>query len=408
METHVSRMISVGLFTTAASVGMVFALLHELQDAHGLSGTTLGWIAGSAFFAAVAAQLLLAPFADRGHSRRLMTLGMFGAAVGSLIFALASEPWQFIGARIITGLALGSFMPAAQAVVAGADPSRAGERLGRLAGIQTAGFIIGPGIGALMVRAGNLDTPFLILTIVLVVMTPLMARIEVPEVEASPTGGALATSADMVRTMGRILARRDALAATLLSAALMLPAGLYEAIWAIFMQDLGASTTFIGVSLSFYGVPFILAAPIGGRLADRHGPLRIVPIAIVTIVPLTVIYGFLTVPLMLMALAMFEAVGNGLGLPAAQALMASATDEGERATGQGLAAAAGQLMAGITAVIAAPLFAAHGPRWTFFSVAMAVLAVGGVGLAVGFSGGVAKRTVPGRTPRPLRIRGGGR
>ena len=37
METNVSRMIPVGLFTPAASAGMVFALLHELQDEHDLS-----------------------------------------------------------------------------------------------------------------------------------------------------------------------------------------------------------------------------------------------------------------------------------------------------------------------------------------------------------------------------------
>ena len=132
------------------------------------------------------------------------------------------------------------------------------------------------------------------------------------------------------------------------------------------------------------------------------------PIALVAIIPLTIVYGFMTVPIVLMLLAMVEAVGNGLGMPASQALMAAATDEGERATGQGLAAAAGQLMAGITAVTAAPLFEAHGPEWTFFSVAMAVLVVGGLGMAIGLSKDRSKRTVPGRTPRPLRIRGAGR
>jgi MFS family permease len=408
MESNVSRMIPVGLFTSAASVGMVFALLHELQDEHDLSGTTLGWIAGTAFFAAVVAQLLLAPFADRGHARRVMTMAMLGASLGSLIFALASEPWQFIGARVITGLALGAMMPAAQAVVTAADPARAGERLGRLVGVQTAGFIIGPGIGALIVRAFGLDAPFYTLAVALLVLTPIMARIEVREVARPAPAGVLATSADMVRTMGRILRRRDALAATLVSAALLLPAGMYEAIWAIFLEDLGASTTFIGLSLALYGVPFILAAPYGGRLADRYGPLRVAPIALVVIVPLTIVYGFMTVPIMLMLFAMIEAVGNGLGMPAAQSLMAATTNEGERATGQGLAAAAGQLMAGITAVIAAPLFETHGPEWTFFSVAMAVLVVGGLGMAIGLSEDRSKRTVPGRTPRPLRLRGAGR
>ena len=340
-------MIPVGLFTLAASIGMVFALLHELRDAHDLSGGAIGWIAGVSFFAAVASQLLIAPFADRGHARRVMALSILGGAVASFTFALAAEPWQFIFARIAAGLAFGAYLPAAQAVFTAADPDRAGQNLGRLAGIQTAGFIIGPGIGAGLVAAWGLDAPFYCLAGALTLLIAPVATIHVDEVVSDgPPLGAWRTAGDMLVTMARISRRREALAAAILSAALIMPAGMYEAIWAIFLQDLGASTTFIGISLVLYGFPFMIAAPIGGRLADRHEPMRIAMGALAAIIPLTVIYGHLTVPLLLMSLAMIEGTANGFGMPSAQTLMATSTKDGERATGQGLAAATGQLAAG--------------------------------------------------------------
>ena len=402
-------MIPVGLFTLAASIGMVFALLHELRDEHDLSGGAIGWIAGVAFFAAVASQLLVAPFADRGHARRVMALSTLAGAVSSLTFAVASEPWQFIFARIVAGLAFGAFLPAAQAVFTAADPDRAGEHLGRLAGIQTAGFIIGPGIGAGLVAAWGLDAPFYCLSGVLALLVGRIATMHVDEVTSGePPLGALRTSVDMLRTMAKISRRREALAAAILSAALVLPAGMYEAIWAIFLQDLGASTTFIGISLVLYGIPFMVAAPIGGRLSDRHGPMRIATIALAMVIPLTVIYGHLTLPWLLMSLVMIEGAANGLGMPSAQTLMAMSTKDGERATGQGLAAAAGQLAAGLSAVVAPRIFDNYGPEWTFFWVATAVFALGALGLAIGANGGAKRQTVPIRTYGLLRIRGGGR
>ena len=60
---------------------------------------------------------------------------------------------------------------------------------------------------------------------------------------------------------------------------------------------MGASTTFIGVSLVLYGLPFMVAAPIGGQLADRHGPMRVAMVAPAAVIPLTVVYGHLTVPI---------------------------------------------------------------------------------------------------------------
>ena len=148
---------------------------------------------------------------------------------------------------------------------------------------------------------------------------------------------------------------------------------MYEAIWARFMEDLGASTLFVGVSLTMYGIPFAFFASMAGKFIDRAGPWRAAVFAVAIIIPMTVIYGFLSSPILLMTLAMIEALGQGIGSPACHAAMVAATDENERATGQGLVAAASSIGAGIAALLAAPLYAGPGPEVTFIIVAGVVL-----------------------------------
>lgn len=402
-QTHaVSRWIHVGLFSIAASIGMVFALLAEIQDQNDLSSSSLGFIAAVSFFAGVASQITLAPLADRGHARKLMLVAVLTAAVGVLGFAFATSAWQFIVARTLSGLAYGAYAPAARALVSAADPTNAGARLGALAGLETSGFIVGPGIAAVVVQMTNLDVPFVMMAVILVALLPVLRRVRIADL----AGG----SAHASRGSGivSILRRRRALAAVILSAALILPAGMYEAIFARFMTDIGAETWFIGLSLSLYGIPFALTAPLAGRAADRLGPLRTIPISVLVIVPLTIIYGQLTRPGLVMGLAMVEAVANGAAIPAAQALMASATNDGERATGQGLAAAAGQIAAGFAALVSAPLYATHGPGLTFIMVAVAVVVLASIGLVIGLSAGAREPTAHDHNRHIARTPGDGR
>ena len=364
---QIPRSIYVAIFTLTASIGVVFGLIASLQDELGFADGILGLIAASAFFAAVVAQLLLAPLADRGHTKTLMTAAIVIAAMGSLWFAVASSAWELILARVLTGLGIGAFAPAARAVVANADTSRAGERLGRLTAVETSGFVAGPVVGAFINEVWGLKAPFLTFSIALTLILPSLMKLDFSPPPQAKNKISRSESALL------ILSRREALGAILLGAALFFPAGMYEAIWARFMEDLGASTLFVGVSLTMYGIPFAIVASMAGKFIDRAGPWRAALFAVMIIIPMTVIYGFLASPILLMALAMFEALGQGVGSPACHAAMVAATDENERATGQGLVAAASSIGAGIAALLAAPLYAGPGPEVTFIIVAGVVL-----------------------------------
>ena len=158
----ISRFVPISLFVQAASVGMVFALLHEVQDENNLSTASIGLISGVGLFSAVFGQVGLAPLAARGKGRELMVGAMIVGSLGAFGFALGEEVWQLVLARAISGAALGAFDPAAQALVTTRDPERAGELLGKLIGVRTAGFLIGPGLGAVVAEFGDNDTPFFV------------------------------------------------------------------------------------------------------------------------------------------------------------------------------------------------------------------------------------------------------
>lgn len=373
---RVPRSLYFAMFSFTASIGVIFGLIASLQDALGFANSALGLIAGASFFASFLGQLFLAPLADQGKTKPLLLFSIVLAVLGTLWFALASSVWELTIARALTGLGFGAFAPAARAIVSNIDASRAGERLGRLAAIETSGFVTGPVIGAALNEIWGLDAPFIFLSAFLICMLPGLVKINISVENEIPQ--------DSRRSAAKvILKRKEAAGAILLGAAMFFPAGMYEAIWARFMEDLGASTLFVGISLTMYGIPFALTASTAGKFIDRIGPWRAAIFGVSVIIPMTFIYGFLTSPWLLMGLAMVEAIGQGVGAPACQAAMVKATHEHERATGQGMVGAASTLGGGIAALIAAPLYAGPGPEETFMIVACVVAVLGAAAILLG-------------------------
>jgi MFS family permease len=363
-------------FVLAASHGVVFPLLADLQDAHHLPTGGLGLISGASFLTGLAGQLALSPLADRGRARLLVLGGLALSIVALVWFAVATELWQFVAARALSGLAVGCFQPAARAIVATLDPRHAGANLGRLASTELGGFVFGPVVGASLADQFGLEAPFVVLAVL------AGAALVVASTRPLPTGrlgegttrgaagdGDSGDGRDR-RAPGRasLLKHRPVVVAALLALALFLPVGVYDSLWARYLDDLGASTLFIGVSLSLYGVPFVAFAATGGRLADRYGAVRAAVTGLAVIIPLTFVYGVLRSPWVIIGVAMFEAVAQAVAAPAAQAAMAQASPPGQVAAGQGLAGAMSLAGAGLAALGAAPLYDAAGPAAVFGAV----------------------------------------
>jgi predicted MFS family arabinose efflux permease len=162
-------------------------------------------------------------------------------------------------------------------------------------------------------------------------------------------------------------------AGVLLNVALFFPVGLYDAILDRYMTDRGASNVLIGISFTMYGIPFALLATRGGRLADRRGAFRLSLVALAFVVPLTALYGWLTVPVIIMCGFFIEGSIQAVGVPASQAVVAAAAPFGRASAAQGLAGSLNLLAAAVSAFAGPVVYERWGPGAAFTSAAAVVL-----------------------------------
>lgn len=347
-----------------AGNGVVFGLIAEIQDAHGISTPQLGLISAALFGASLLGVIGLAHFADKGHARTMLLSGLAIGSMSTLWFGVATNLWEFVASRALSGVAVSLFISAGRSLVSRIDPLRAGENLGKLAGAEVTGFILGPVIGAGLYAVGGLSLPFFVLSGVAAAAF-VFFLFRFPEVETPSRDAGLST---WQMTGLDLLGNRKVLAAALLALAVFLPVGAYDSMWSKYLHDLGAGATFVGTSLTLYGVPLVLLSGRGGRLVDTLGPITAGKRAITAAIPIIVVYGVLDSYWWVALTAIVEAVVQAVASPSAQAAMTAACPPDRIGAGQGLAGAFGLCGGGLLASVAPAIYDRFGPDVLFAGV----------------------------------------
>lgn len=359
-------MLMVAVAAQAVSLGLIVALLADLQEDRGLPTWGLGLIAGAAFLTAFVGHLTLSRFPDRGYSRTMLLLGSALAVVALVWMAYATPLWQLIAARALLGLAEGAYVPAARRTVIDWGPDRPGLELGRLFAATVVGFILGPPLGAVLAELSNLQAPFLVVAGLIAATTPFLFRFRIKPVVATGAKPALLP----------LLRSRPVRAGVMIAASFFYIIGVLDAILARLLTDLGASTLFIGIGFTVFLLPLAVLAPFGGRIADRYPPARVGLIAVVISIPFIVLYGQVGGPLALVIVSGVHSALIAVIEPAAASSVARGSPPEQLAVGQGLMEAAGLLVAAVAAVSAAPIYQSIGAGWLF-----AIAAIVNAGLA---------------------------
>jgi MFS family permease len=372
------------MFLMSSAVLAIAPMIPAIQESHGFPVASLGIIAGVTLLVGVATELLLGPQADRGHERVMLVASVVLAAASLVGSGAADSVVLLTFWRALAGIAYGLFVPTASAIVIRSDPKEVGEGLARLQVAEFGGFAAGPFIGALLLSRFGSTEGLEIAGVVALVLLPVVLGVRLPVRPAAPT----ATSADVAAKRPSslsfgLLRHRAVWVALILSLAVTAPVGTYSAMWAKFLADRGASAFVIAASLAIFTLPFMVIAPIAGRFIDRVGPLKgsVWGIWIVAIVVFA--YGLIGSVTVIIVVSLIESVGQALAGPGTAAAMARASGTERAGAGQGLARGVGFLGAGLTAFVAAPLYAAWGARVLFGATAamMIVLVVLGWALA---------------------------
>lgn len=364
-----------GLYFVAAAlmagISSVFALLAELEHRYDLGPASLGWIAGVSFIAALVVQLSLARYADRGYGRLLLRTGVLLSFVGLLWFAAGTELWEFITARALLGAAVGMVIPAARRALVLSAKGDMGRVLGTFYAAYLAGFVFGPPISGLLTTVADVRLPFVVLAVVVGLSALGLRGLRIDEEVDRTADSPIADR----RVLRRLVRDRRIIAALLVVVSFRYSVGVFEPLWAVFLDDLHASTMVITLSLTLFAAPMLIIARWAGGVTDRHGARFVSLSAAAVTVPLMAAYGWIAIVPVVIVMAMVHGVMEALLNPGSQVAIAQAASVRDTAAAQGLAEAAGSAAAAIGAFTAAPSLAlwGAGPAWAIAGAVMALL-----------------------------------
>ena len=334
--------------------GSLFALLAKIRGEFGFDVMGVAVIGGAGFVSAFVAQVSLARYADRGYSRLLMWTGTGLAVLSMLALAWSESLISFIAARFLFGLGEGMFLPAARRLVILSSPEDTGGALGRLSAFQMFGFLIGPLLGSVLGEYLGLQMTFLINGAVILACAPLITLVPVVHQSHIEVKGILR----------KLFKDRNIRAIMVAVFGYYGSFGIYESIWAIYLDDLGASQIFIGFQLTLFAIPMILVAPSAGKLAERKGGLSLALLAIAVSIPAVALYGMTSNIFLLTFILCVHAISDAAVVPAMQLAMSRLAGDAQ-ATGQGLLNASGLVVAAVVALGSGVVYQIFGPFWLF-------------------------------------------
>ena len=356
-------------FSTAAANSVVFASMSELQEKYGYADSALGLIAGTGFALGLVVQLFVAQLADRGHGRKLIQVGLALASIGSIVFVFGDSLGWFIVGRAFVGASLGCTFPAVRALAANLDRNRSAERLGAVAGTEIGGFVTGPLVGSLLIDPFVLDATFLVFGAMAVFALVVIMPRKFPELISSNESRRLSFDLMRIRSM------RVALILTL---AVTFPTGMFDALWDRFLDDLGGNNAMTGLTFAVYGLPFILFSSRAGKLIDKRSPVAVVLWLVIPISLLTISYGIVKQPWIILGIGLLEGILQATMIPAALSAIAKAAPLGRASAAQGLSGAITVLGQMIAAFTAPSIYGAYGAFVTFFVVALGIATIAGL------------------------------
>ena len=350
----------------ASGYGVRFTMLDDWRDRYGIAESKLGIIVAVGFFTSFAAQLTIAPMADKGFARRLLTLGVLANVVGALVMAEGTTFSAFLTGRFLMGIGAGMAIPAIRRIVVVADPQNIGRNLGRGVSIEVGGFALGPLLSALTVDKFGLAAPFLVITVVLAACAIAMPLLHIPEtpVEDRPTE----------RFAIDLLKNRALVGAIMIGLALYLMIGTFDPLWAVMMEDMNAPNWVGNGGIAIFGLPWILFGTIGGKVAERHGPFRVSALGLGLGALYMFAYGSLNSPYLMLSLAFSQSILDALTVTGTGIAVAQVVPIERQAGAAGLLGGLQTLMGGIAATLAGFTYE-HFGRTFAFSITAALMAM---------------------------------
>jgi MFS family permease len=377
--------------TLSSGYGLMFALTAKLRDAYGLSSSMIGWIVGVGFFTSFAAQILVAPMADRGHARALLVGGIGANVAGIAMMGASSGAIGLLNGRALMGLGIGSAYPAIRRAIALADPENVGKNQGGLLSYDVAGFLCGPAIAAMLVGPLGLRWPFYGIAAAIAVSIPFVARLHLDERNADGSeADAVVRGPSTVPTFAiGLLKFRWMQSACCYGIAFFIMIGVFDSLWALRIRDMHASYRYTTIGIIVFALPMVFLGERGGTFIERRGPFITGAAGLLVGTLFVTLYGSIAVPQVLILVGVFHAINDSFTASSAAVGVTLTAPVDQLAGAQGLLGGMQTLTGGLAAVAAAAAYESFGPVRAYGSASIIMLGF----VALGWSRAGEFRTV---------------
>jgi DHA1 family multidrug resistance protein-like MFS transporter len=178
----------------------------------------------------------------------------------------------------------------------------------------------------------------------------------------------------------RALFRPALFSTLLLIAASGIEDGLFIALWTLWLDDLGASTSYIGLTFVTFSLPLMVLMPITGKWADKYrlAPIIAIPAALASLVYLT--YALTENLLLIALLGLFEGTLVAMRLPAISAFIANLSPDNARGRIQGITSTTRTVAGFVSSMVVIMLYELnhHFPFFMLFGTQLLVSVIGGI------------------------------
>lgn len=312
----------------AMSYGVMFTVLDDFRNEYGITESKLGLIVASGFVAGFFSNMFVAPIADKGFARRLVSLGIVTQILGCIVMAFGASFIVLLLGRFLTGIGSGAADPALRRIIILDNPDEMGSNLGRIVAAGVAGFALGPVIAAVTVEPLGLASPFLIVAAALVVILVLLARVHVNEAaEEDVPSQRFAFDLMFVRPIAGVI---------VIGLALYIMIGTFDSIWSVMMDDINAPDWVASVGITVFALPMMFLAPLGGRLTQKYGPFRASISGLTIAAVFMTMYGTLSSPYLMLGVGLLHGVVDGLTITGGSAALAMVAPANRLASAQGV------------------------------------------------------------------------
>lgn len=366
---------TIHLLRTASALGgmgygVMFTMLDDYRNKYGISESKLGLIVGIGFIIGFISQIFFAPYADKGHAKRMVLVGIGLQITGALLMAFGQAFAPLFIGRLLLGLGGGSAEPALRRVIILSDPGNMGHNLGLIVSAGVGGFTAGPIISALTVDTFGLAAPFLIVVAMFVFVGLGLSRLHVQEANAA--------NAPRERLAFDLLRIRPLAGAIVIGLSLYFMIGTFDSLWSVMMDDMEAPTWVANLGISLFALPMIFLAPRGGRLTQKYGPYRASIVGLTLGAFAITAYGILSSPYVMLGIGVLHGIIDGLTITGGSAAIALVAPQERLASAQGLYGGLQTLTGGIAAALAGSVYGVIG-RATFIMCAIVMLLLIGIG-----------------------------